>query len=130
MAEQPNQLLVRRGFEAFTTGDIDTLVEIIADDAVQIMPGNNVIAGEHKGRDAILAMYGRLFEETAGTLKVVLEATYAAGNNVVAIYRGTATRNGRTLDQRNALVFEIERGQAVRLTDLPEDLDAANIFWS
>ena len=130
MAEQPNQLLVRRGFEAFTTGDIDTLVEIIADDAVQIMPGNNVIAGEHKGRDAILAMYGRLFEETAGTLKVVLEATYAAGNNVVAIYRGTATRNGRTLDQRNALVFEIERGQAVRLTDLPEDLDAANGFWS
>jgi len=130
MAEQPNQLLVRRGFEAFTTGDIDTLVEIIADDAVQIMPGNNVIAGEHKGRDAILAMYGRLFEETAGTLKVVLEATYAAGNNVVAIYRGTATRNGRTLDQRNALVFEIERGQAVRLTDLPEDLDAANSFWS
>ena len=130
MAEQPNQLLVRRGFEAFTTGDIDTLVEIIADDAVQIMPGNNVIAGEHKGRDAILAMYGRLFEETAGTLKVVLESTYAAGNNVVAIYRGTATRNGRSLDQRNALVFEIERGQAVRLTDLPGDLDAANIFWS
>jgi uncharacterized protein len=130
MAEQPNQLLVRRGFEAFTTGDIDTLVEIIADDAVQIMPGNNVIAGEHKGRDAILAMYGRLFEETAGTLKVVLEGTYAAGNNVVAIYRGTATRNGRSLDQRSALLFEIERGQAVRLTDLPEDLDAANIFWS
>ena len=130
MAEQPNQLLVRRGFEAFTTGDIDTLVEVIADDAVQVMPGNNVIAGEHKGRDAILAMYGRLFEETAGTLKVVLEATYAAGDNVVAIYRGTATRNGRSLDQRNALVFEIEHGQAVRLTDMPDDLDAANVFWS
>jgi uncharacterized protein len=130
MAEQPNQLLVRRGFEAFTTGDTDTLVEIIADDAVQIMPGNNIIAGEHKGRDAILAMYGRLFEETAGTLKVVLEGTYAAGNNVVAIYRGTATRNGRSLDQRNALVFEIEHGQAVRLTDMPADLDAVDVFWS
>jgi len=90
------------------------------------LPPDSVV----EGRDAILAMYGRLFEETAGTLKVALEATYAAGNNVVAIYRGTATRNGRTLDQRNALVFEIERGQAVRLTDLPEDLDAANGFWS
>lgn len=130
MAEQPNQLLVRRGFEAFTTGDIDTLLEIIADDAVQIMPGTNLIAGEHKGRNAILALYGRLSEETAGTLKVVLEATYAAGNNVVAIYRATATRNGRNLDRRNALVFEIEHGQAVRLTDMPDDLDAANIFWS
>jgi ketosteroid isomerase-like protein len=130
MAEQPNQLLVRRGFEAFTTGDIETLVEIIADDAVQIMPGNNIIAGEHKGRDAILALYGRLFEETAGTLNVILEGTYAAGNNVVAIYRGTATRNGRSLDQRNALVFEIQHGQAVRLTDMPDDLDAVDAFWS
>jgi ketosteroid isomerase-like protein len=130
MAEQANQVLVRRGFEAFTTGDIDTLVEIIADDAVQTMPGNNVMAGEHKGRDAILAMYGRLFDETAGTLRVALEATYAAGNSVVAIYRGTATRNGRTLDQRSALVFEIEHGQAIRLTDMPEDLDAVDAFWS
>ena len=130
MAEQPNQLLVRRGFEAFNAGDIDTLVEIIADDAVQIMPGENIVAGEHKGREAILAMYGRLFEETGGTLKVVLEGTYAAGNSVVAVYHGTAKRNGRSYDQRNALVFEIEHGQAVRLTDLPADLAAADRFWS
>jgi ketosteroid isomerase-like protein len=130
MAEQPNQLLVRRGFEAFNAGDIATLVEIIADDAVQIMPGHNIVAGEYKGREAILAMYARLFEETAGTLKVDLEATYAAGNRVVAIYHGTATRHGRSLDQRNALVFEIERGQAVFLTDLPADLAAADLFWS
>jgi ketosteroid isomerase-like protein len=130
MTEQPNQLLVRRGFEAFTTGDIDTLVEIIADDAVHVMPGDNTISGEHKGREAILAMYGRLFEETAGTLKVVLQDTFAAGNTVVAVYQGTAQRNGRSLDTRNALVFEIEHGQAVRLTELAADLDATNLFWS
>jgi len=130
MAEQPNQLLVRRGFEAFNTGDINTLVEIIAEDAVQVMPGTNVVSGEHKGRESILAMYARLFEETAGTLRVDLEGTYAAGNTVVAIYRGTATRNGRSLDTRNALVFEIEHGQAVRLTDLPSDLAAEDEFWS
>jgi ketosteroid isomerase-like protein len=130
MAEQANQLLVRRGFEAFSSGDMATLIEIIADDAVQIMPGDNTVSGEHKGREAILALYARHFEETAGTLKVVLQDTYAAGNTVVAIYRGTAQRNGRSLDTRHALVFEIEHGQAVRLTDLAADLDARNLFWS
>src|SRR4051794_17420527 len=130
MAETENQLLVRRGFEAFNTGDLDTLVQIIADDAVQTMPGNNLVSGEHKGREAILVMYGRLFEETGGTLKVDLEATYAAGNAVVAVYHGTAKRNGRTLDQRHALVFEIEHGQAVRLTDLPADVAADDRFRS
>ena len=130
MAEQPNQLLVRRGFEAFNSGDIDTLVEIIADDAVQIMPGTNIVSGEHKGREAILVMYARLFQETAGTLEVHLEGTYATGSTVVAVYRGTAKRNGRSLDQHHALVFEIEHGQAVRLTDLPADIAADDLFWS
>jgi ketosteroid isomerase-like protein len=75
-------------------------------------------------------MYARLAEETVGTLKVVLEGTYAAGNSVVAIYHATAKRNGRSYDARNALVFEIEHGQAVRLTDMPADLAAADEFWS
>jgi ketosteroid isomerase-like protein len=75
-------------------------------------------------------MYGRIFEETGGTYRAGLEATYASGNTVVAIYHGTGSRQGRTLDQRFALLFEIEHGQAVRLTGLPADQDAADAFLS
>jgi ketosteroid isomerase-like protein len=128
MALHPNQLLVRRGFEAFNTGDIDTLVEVIAEDAVQVMPGTNMFSGEHKGREAILAMYGRIFEETGGTFRADLESTYANGHLVVAIYHGSGQRQGRTLDQRYALLFEIEGGQAVRLTDMPNDVEANDRF--
>lgn len=128
MAEHPNQTLVRRGFEAFNAGDINTLSELIADDAVQVMPGSNPLAGEHKGRQAVLTMYGRLAQETEGTFRAELLDVYANDHLAVAIYRASGQRQGRSLDQRSALLFEIEHGQAVRLTDLPLDAAIVDAF--
>lgn len=67
MSEQDNVDLVRRGFEAFNQADAAALAGMFADDAVQHMPGSALLAGDHKGRDAILGMYGQIGEETADT---------------------------------------------------------------
>ena len=85
-------MLVRRGFQAFNTGDVETLSGIFADDAVQVMGGNNLLRGEHKGREAILSMYGRLAEHTGGTFQAGLQMVVANDSTAVAIYRGA---NGR-----------------------------------
>jgi hypothetical protein len=128
MAEHPNQELVRRGFQAFNEGDMMTLTELIADDAVQVMAGDNMFSGEHKGRDAILGMYAELFQETGGTFRAELQGVHANDQMAVAIYRGTGTRGTKVIDQLNALVFEIVDGLAVRLTDLAEDITAWDEF--
>jgi hypothetical protein len=52
MAEHPNVELTRRGYRAFSEGDM-TLTELIADDCVWHVGGNNVLTGDHKGREAI-----------------------------------------------------------------------------
>lgn len=128
MAEHPNQVLVRRGFQAFNEGDMVALTELIADDAVQVMAGDNMFSGEHKGRDAILGMYAEIFQETGGTFQADLQAVYANDQMAVAIYRGTGTRGTKVIDQRNALLFEIVDGLAVRLTDMPDDIAAWDEF--
>ena len=69
MAEHPDVTLVKRGYEAFNSADIATLTELIADDAVQTMVGDNLVSGEFKGRDNILGMYGKLGELTNGTYR-------------------------------------------------------------
>ena len=43
MAEHPDVALIRRGYDAFSTGDVATLSEIIAPDATQYQPGSNVL---------------------------------------------------------------------------------------
>lgn len=59
MTEHPDVQLVRRGYQAFSTGDAQTLSEIIAEDATQYQPGSGNLDGEHKGRQAILDFYGQ-----------------------------------------------------------------------
>jgi ketosteroid isomerase-like protein len=130
MAEHQNATLVRRGYEAFSVGDVATLSEIIAPDAVQHMPGHNTFSGDHKGRDAILAMYGQLAERSGGTLKVELEEVYANDEEVVTVYHSTGMREGKRLDTRHALVFRIHGGKATELTDVSSDEAADDSFWS
>lgn len=130
MTEHPNATLIRRGFTAFNSGDIVTLTELIAVDARQHVPGHNPFSGEHKGRDDILAMYGRLAEETAGTMRAELEEVYANDHRVIAIYRNTATRAGRKLDERHALCFEIMDGRAIDMDEIALDGITDDAFWA
>lgn len=45
MGAQEDAALVRRGYEAFSTGDMDTLRELFAEDAVWHTGGSGPLAG-------------------------------------------------------------------------------------
>jgi ketosteroid isomerase-like protein len=131
MAEHPDVALVRRGYVAFSSGDVATLSELLAEDARQYQPGSGSMSGEFRGRDAILAFYGRLASETNGTFRVELEHVYTDGEGrVVACSRNTAQRGDRRLNTGAALVFTIKDGKAQDVQGFQEDLDVWNDFWS
>jgi ketosteroid isomerase-like protein len=130
MTEHPNATLIRRGYAAFSAGDVVTLTELIAPDAVQHMPGNNRFSGDHRGVQDILAMYGQFAEETQGTFKVDLEELYANDDTVVTVYHVTGDRGGEHIDTRHALVFTMRDGRAVDLLDIASDPDAVDKFWA
>ncbi len=130
MTENANATLVRRGFAAFSEGDMATLTEILAPDAVQHVPGNHQLSGDHKGRDAILTMYGQLAELTSGTIRVDLERVFAKGDQVVTVFRETGEREGKSLDTRHSLVFTVLDGRAVDLDDFAEDEKGDDAFWA
>ncbi|MBV9485810.1 MAG: nuclear transport factor 2 family protein [Frankiaceae bacterium] len=129
MAEHPNVTLIRRGFAAFNSGDVATLTELIAKDCVQHMPGQNVFSGEHKGQEAILAMYGQIAELTEGSYRADLTEVYANDHRCIALYTGTATRNERSVTERHALTFELIDGKAIDIDDVPLDGVVDDSFW-
>ena len=131
MAEHPDVTLVRRGYDAFNAADIDALTELIADDAVQTMVGDNLVSGEYKGRDNILGMYAKLAELTNGTYSVAIEDAFTDGNGtVVIVHRQSAERNGKRLDNRQALIFKVVGGKVVSLTDASDDIANDDAFYS
>ena len=131
MAAHPNVDLITRGFEAFNAQDMAALSELMDANCVQHMAGSNpVFSGDHVGRDNVFAMYGRLGEVSGGTFRADLEHVWANDDTAIAIYRATAERDGKRLDMRNALEFAISNSVVTELTDIPDDADEQDAFWS
>jgi hypothetical protein len=126
-----NAELIRRAYAAFGSGDMETLTELIDENASWHVPGRGPLAGDHEGREAIFAFFGQLGEQTGGTFKVDLRsATADDDGRVVGIHRNGGERNGKRLGVNCCLLFEVKDGRIVDAREHFEDLCAYDDFWS
>ncbi|WP_031476900.1 nuclear transport factor 2 family protein [Streptomyces bicolor] len=131
MAEHPHAQLVRKGYEAFSRGDLDALSGLLAGDCTYHFPGSNPLSGDYKGRDAILDVLRRFFEETNGTLKADLRHVLVDGRgHAVSLHHSTAERRGKRVELEGGIVFRIVGDKATDLDECFDDLDALDDFWS
>jgi len=130
MGENENIAVIKKGFEAFNSADIATLSGLIAEDAQQHMPGKSQFAGDFKGRDAMLALYGQLGEASGGTFRAVPEDFKADGaDKVVVVYQAQGERDGKKLTGKNTITFKVEGGKIADITDKPDDQAVWDEFW-
>ena len=130
MGAQEDAALIRRGYEAFSAADMDTLRTLFTEDAVWNVGGSGGLSGVKQGRDAILAYFGELFARSNGTVKVTLDDVVGGENHTFAVQRNHAERNGTSLDQRAALVFKLSDGKVAEVHEFLEDTAKAADFWS
>ncbi|MGW3109315.1 nuclear transport factor 2 family protein [Streptomyces sp. NPDC001100] len=131
MADHPHALLVRKGYDAFVRGDMDTLRSLMSSDVTHHVPGTHPLSGDFKGLDATIDMYGQLFAQTNGTLRVELRNVLVDGRgHAVTLHRFTAERDGRRIDETGGIVFRILGDKITDLDECVEDIDKANEFWS
>lgn len=124
-----NEDLVKKGYELFTKGDMDSLRTLFTDDFVHNTPGKSQVSGDHNGPDAAIALYGKLFELSGGTFAVELKGLKSDGDKVVATHHATAEREGKKLDQDEDLTFTIKGDKMARLDEAPSDQSAYDAFW-
>ena len=130
MTDHPHIELFRRTYAAFTTGDMDALAEVVAEDVVWHTPGRNPLSGDYEGRDATLTSFAREFELSGGTYAVELHDVLADDDHTVALLRCTAQRDGKTLDMNYVLVFHISGGKITEAWELWTDQGVLDDFWS
>jgi ketosteroid isomerase-like protein len=126
----PNEDLVRRGFAAFGTGDIATLRELLADDVIWHVGGRSPITGDYKGIDEVLGFFAQLAERAGGTFRVDVHDLLANDEHVVALVKGTAERDGKTLNDNGAQVFHVQGGKVTEEWFHAGDQYASDEFWS
>jgi hypothetical protein len=132
MSEHPNAALHRKAHEAFSRGDMDTLGEMIAEDAVWHSPGKSPISGEFRGREAVFGeFFAKMDELGGGTAKFVEHQDYFGNDErSVALFRFAATRGGRTEEVRICEVVLWRSGQVVEEWSYCDDQYRWDEFWS
>ncbi|MFI9766099.1 nuclear transport factor 2 family protein [Streptomyces sp. NPDC052415] len=132
MAEHPHAALVRKGYEAFRRGDMDTLRSMMTGDCTHHVPGSHPLAGDYKGIDSILdGYYGRLHSETGGSFRVELRDVLVDGRgHAMSVHRFTADRQGKHIDESGGIVFRIVGDKMTDLDECVADMDKANDFWT
>ncbi|MGW7364842.1 nuclear transport factor 2 family protein [Streptomyces sp. NPDC054841] len=130
MTEHPDSALVRRGYEAFNKGDMDTLGSLMTSDCIHHMPGSSRISGHHKGRDNVLALYGRLGELSGGSLRVELDGVFPDGRgHAMSVHKIFAERGDRGIELRGGLWFTIVGGKMSDIDECVQDIDELDAFW-
>jgi ketosteroid isomerase-like protein len=130
-AAHPNAARIRALFAAFRNADLATITATIPEDAVWHFPGRKgKLAGAHRGRQAILQFLMSVPQLTNGTFHLELEDVLANDANAVAFFRGSGTRDGKTLDNPTCLRLRIVDGQVVEVWEFVWDLFAVDEFWA
>jgi uncharacterized protein len=130
VTEHPNVELTRRGYEAFAKGDMATLSELIADDVTWHQNGVGPLSGTYHGRDEVFGFFGRLAEETAGTLRLDVHDVLANDEHAVALCTFSASREGKSIEVPVANVSHLRDGKLTEFWGATTDPQASIDFWS
>jgi ketosteroid isomerase-like protein len=103
---------LKRGYEAFQTGNLDLLRnELFDKDIVWHNPGNNPTSGDHRGVDAVIASFVKQFELTDGTFKVEIHDILGSDDHAVVLGTASGQRNGKSLSEPYAHVCHLRDGR-------------------
>ena len=106
--EQKNIELVKKGYEAFSAGDVDTVMSLFDDNIEWVQPGDSAISGTYRGKAELGEYLIRLAEKS---VTVKLNRLLADGDTVVAL---TEVMAGDERGQ-DADVFPLRDGKTVRV---------------
>lgn len=130
-AQHANVQRSRHAYEAFSKGDIATVTELIADDAVYHIGGSSPLSGDYKGKDAIVGFFGKLVEVTGGTFKLEVHDILANDEHTVAMVRETAEKDGKKWDGKAVHISHSDsEGRVKEFWVFQENSAAADEFFA
>jgi uncharacterized protein len=130
MTEHPNATLVRNGYQAFASADLEAIRAALADRAQWESAGRNWLVGRYSGPNAIIAFLQAVFTYSEGTYRTDVQDIFANDERVVVLQRSSAKRSdGKTLDVDAAVVFDITGGKITAVRAWPWDLYAEDAFY-
>jgi ketosteroid isomerase-like protein len=104
---EQNIEVIKRGYEAFAAGDVETVMSLFDDDIEWVQAGDSAISGTYHGKGELGQYLGRLAEKSA----TVRPLRFLADGDTVVVLSETTVGNETGQD---ADVFTLRDGKTVR----------------
>ena len=104
----PNIEIAKKAYDAFATGDLETVLSTYDDNVEFVIPGNTTISGTYRGKDEVTKFFTKLAEKSFTTTP---SRFLADGDDVVAI--GQITAGGESAPEADVSTFR--DGKLVKL---------------
>jgi uncharacterized protein len=128
MSAQQDAELVRRGYEAFIAGDMEWLNEHLHENVVWHVPGSNLMSGDYRGREDVLAFFAKSVQIALPEFEI--HDIVASDDHVVGLSTVRWRRNdtNETFEDRIGQVFHLEGGHVLEVWTMGEDLAGFDRF--
>lgn len=131
MSDQNAEAVVRKGYEAFQTGDMETLGNLFADDIEWLSPKveGAPYSTNIRGRQRVLEFF-QLLNETEEILLFETDEFIASGNRVAVIgrMRSRVRATGGLNESPFIHVFTVDDGRVTRFFELFDTAAAQRAF--
>ena len=113
--------LLKRGYEAFNRGDLDTAFELLDPEIEWVNDERVPFAGTYRGHDELRALF-RDQQEVFGEITMEPIEVFETGDQVVAFVRQRARgqASGAAVEITVGHLWTIRNGRAVRWQGFPE----------
>ena len=109
MSEQTDQNVehIKKGYEAFAAGDVETLMSLFDDNIEWIQPGDSAVSGIYHGKGELGELLSRLAEKSP----TITPRRFLADGDMVVVLSDT-TAGGEAA--QDAEVYTLRDGKTVR----------------
>jgi ketosteroid isomerase-like protein len=113
----------------YAGGSVEPVSELLAEEIVWHVPGQSLIAGDHRGHKAVLDYFIARRELAGETMRMHPKQAIADEEAVVQLVDGTAVIDGEEVGWRTVGVYRISDGKIAEVWLVPLDLDRFDRVW-
>jgi ketosteroid isomerase-like protein len=113
----------------YAGGSTEALEEMLAPDVIWHVPGRSPIAGDHRGRRAVLDYFAQRKARADGAIEITQHAQLAHADTLVQLADGHATLGGHEHTWRTAGVYRVAGGRIAEAWLIPVDSEAFDLAW-
>jgi acyl-CoA thioesterase FadM/ketosteroid isomerase-like protein len=123
------QEFLARQREMYAGGDLAPVGGLLAEDVVWHVPGTSPIAGDYRGRDAVIGYFRRRRELAGGSITVTKSGEAHHDEALVQLADGRASLGGEQVVWRTAGVYRVAGGKIAEAWLVPLDQEDFDRLW-